>query len=214
MAPEASSGAPAGAPRAPVKRERKSDRTRRRVLSAAKQLFDRRGYRDTTVDDITRRADIAHGTFYLYFRGKSEILRELSTTALAEFDSIATRAFQTRTEVGALIRQTLEVYQRNRLTMRLLREASATDAYFREHYDELFVGVLVEHLQQNIERRNAGQPAADRIDPRAAARAVVGMIESFAYGIFVGGEAFTIDEAVEILSTFCVRGLGLGPNKS
>lgn len=200
--------------RVPAKRERKSDRTRRRVLTAAKQLFDRRGYRDTTVDDITRRAEIAHGTFYLYFRGKSEILRELSTTALAEFDSIASREFQTRSEVSALIRQTLEVYQRNRLTMRLLREASATDAYFREHYDELFVGLLVEHLQQNIERRNQGQPPADRIDARAAARAVVGMIESFAYGIFVGGEVFTIDEAVDILSTFCVRGLGLGPNKS
>jgi AcrR family transcriptional regulator len=201
-------------PRTPAGRERKSDRTRRRVLTAAKHLFDRRGYRDTTVDDITRRADIAHGTFYLHFRGKSEILRELSTTALAEFDSIATREFQTGSDVTSLIRQTLEVYQRNRLTMRLLREASATDAYFREHYDELFVGLLVEHLQQNIERRNEAQPEEDRVDARAAARAVVGMIESFAYGIFVGGEAFTMDQVVEILSTFCIRGLRLEPDRS
>ena len=202
-------GAGARKSRTPVPRERKSDRTRRRVLTAAKQLFDRRGYRDTTVDDITRRADIAHGTFYLYFRGKSEILRELSTTALGEFDSIATREFQTREEVAGLVRETLEVYQRNRLLMRLLREASATDAYFREHYDDLFVGLLVEHLRQNIDRTNAAQPEAARLDARAAARAIVGMIESFAYGVFVGGEPFGMDDAVDILSTFCVRGIGL-----
>lgn len=187
------------------RRERKSDRTRRRILSAAKQLFDRRGYRDTTVDDITRRAEIAHGTFYLYFRGKTEILKELSVTALGEFDSIATREFQTREEVVALVRETLEVYQRNRLMMRLLREASATDAYFREHYDEVFMGTLVDHLRHSVERTNAALPEAERVDARAAARAIVGMIESFAYGIFVGGERFSIDEAVDVLSTFCIR---------
>ncbi|MGI8608190.1 MAG: TetR/AcrR family transcriptional regulator [Candidatus Dormibacteria bacterium] len=193
----------------PAPREKKSDRTRRRVLSAAKHLFDRRGYRDTTVDDITRRADIAHGTFYLHFKGKSEVLRELSDTALSEFDSIATREFQTREDVVGLITQTLEVYQRNRLMMRLLREASTTDSYVRKHYDEVFVGMLVGHLQENIERTNAAHRSTARIDARAAARAIVGMVESFAYGVFVGGEPFTIDEAVDILTTFCVRGIGL-----
>jgi len=192
-----------------ARRERKSDRTRRRVLAAAKHLFDRRGYRDTTVDDITRRAEIAHGTFYLYFRGKSEVLRELSTAALAEFDSIAMRQFQTRAEVAGLIRETLEVYQRNRLMMRLLREASATDANFREHYDEVFVGVLVDHLRENIERTNAALGGDGHVDARTAARALVGMVESFAYGVFVGGERFTIDQAVEVLSTFCVRAIGI-----
>jgi AcrR family transcriptional regulator len=202
-------GEQAGLARIGPRRERKSDRTRRRVLSAAKHLFDRRGYRDTTVDDITRRAEIAHGTFYLYFRGKSEILRELSTVALAEFDSIATRRFQTPEEVSMLIRETLEVYERNRMMMRLLREASATDAYFRRHYDEVFVGLLVEHLRQNIENANASQSGLEQVNPRAAARALVGMVESFAYGIFVGGESFTIDDAVTVLSTFCVRAIGM-----
>ena len=210
MTASTASGRAAGASTGP-RRERKSDRTRRRILSAAKHLFDRRGYRDTTVDDITSRAEIAHGTFYLHFRGKSEVLRELSTVALAEFDSIATRGFQTRAEVAGLIRETLEVYQRNRLMMRLLREASATDAHFREHYDEVFVGVLVDHLRENIERTNAALGAAEAVDARAAARALVGMVESFAYGVFVGGEPFTIDQAVDVLSTFCVRAIGIPP---
>jgi AcrR family transcriptional regulator len=189
---------------------RKSERTRRRILSAAKQLFDRRGYRDTTIDDITRRADIAHGTFYLYFSGKSELLSELLSQALGEFDQIASRDLLEPGEIAASIRQTLETYQRNRLLMRLLREASASDAHFREHYDEFFVELLVGHLQAGIIKLEATLPDdAPRVNPRAAARAIVGMVESFAYGIFIGGEEYSIDLAVETLTLFCTRAIGL-----
>jgi AcrR family transcriptional regulator len=189
---------------------RKSERTRRRVLTAAKQLFDRRGYRDTTIDDITRKAEIAHGTFYLYFGGKSELLKELLTQAFEEFDRIATRDLLVPGEIAGSVRETLETYQRNRLLMRLLREASAADAHFREDYDEFFVELLVGHLRDNIIRLQATLPDdAPRVDPRAAARAMVGMIESFAYGIFIGGEDYSIDVAVETLTIFCTRAIGL-----
>lgn len=189
---------------------KKSERTRRRVLTAAKQLFDRRGYRDTTIDDITRRAEIAHGTFYLYFRGKSELLKELLTQAADEFDQIASRDLLVPGAIAGSVRQTLETYQRNRLLMRLLREASAADAQFREDYDEFFVELLVGHLRDNIIRLQATLPEdAPRIDPRAAARAMVGMIESFAYGMFIGGEQYSVDLAVETLTLFCTRAVGL-----
>ena len=189
---------------------KKSERTRRRVLTAAKQLFDRRGYRDTTIDDITRRAEIAHGTFYLYFRGKSELLKELLTQAVDEFDQIAMRDLLVPGAIAGSVRQTLETYQRNRLLMRLLREASAADAQFREDYDEFFVELLVGHLRDNIIRLQATLPEdAPRIDPRAAARAMVGMIESFAYGMFIGGEQYSVDLAVETLTLFCTRAVGL-----
>ncbi|MEA2645653.1 MAG: hypothetical protein QOE92_736 [Chloroflexota bacterium] len=178
-------------------------------MTAAKQLFDRRGYRDTTIDEITQRANIAHGTFYLYFRGKSELLRELLSQAFEEFDRIA-RDPLLPGEVAPLIRQSLETYQRNRLLMRLLREASAGDRHFREHYDEFFVELLVGHLKESIERLHETLPeGAPRLDPRAAARAIVGMVESFAYGIFIGGEDYPVDLAVETLTQFCVRAIGV-----
>jgi len=190
--------------------QRKSDRTRRRILSAGKQLFDKRGYRDTTIDDITRRAEIAHGTFYLYFRGKREILKELLAQTFEEFDVLTSGDPMGAADVASLVRQSLETYQRNKLLMRLLREASASDSYFREHYDEVFVGLLVDHLQVNIARIQQSVPEAPKdLDPRAAARAIVGMIESFSYGIFVGGEDFPIDVAVDTLARFVTAGIGL-----
>jgi AcrR family transcriptional regulator len=199
-----------GHPRRTRRTPRKSERTRRSILSAAKTLFDRRGYRDTTIDDITRKAGIAHGTFYLYFRDKSQVLEQLLAQTLEEFALIAAREPTRASEISDLIRQSLETYERNRLLMRLLREASAGDAYFREHYEEHFLGALVDHLTLSITHIQASLPAdVDRVDPRAAARAIVGMVESFAYGMFIGGEDYSIDLAVETLSRFCSRAVGL-----
>lgn len=197
-------------PRRARRPQRKSERTRRRILTAAKALFDRRGYRDTTIDHITKRAGVAHGTFYLYFADKSEVLQQLMAQAFAEFDQIASREVTRAEEIAALVRESLETYQRNQLLMRLLREASATDAYFRHHYDEHFLGALVEHVQRSITHIHEqfgidGSP----IDARTAARAVVGMVESFAYGMFIGGEAYSIDTAVETLTRICAGAIGL-----
>jgi AcrR family transcriptional regulator len=189
---------------------RKSDRTRRRILTAAKQLFDRRGYRDTTIDDITHRAKIAHGTFYLYFRGKGQLLKELLEQTFEEFDRLAGGELLDEGHLPELVRETLLTYHRNRLLMRLLREASASDLYFREHYDELFLQPLVSRLQERIAEVHQLLPeGAERLDPRATARAIVGMIESFAYGMFVGGEDYSMELAVDTLSRFCARAMGL-----
>jgi AcrR family transcriptional regulator len=189
--------------------ERKSDRTRRRVLSAAKHLFDRKGYRDTTIDDITRRANIAHGTFYLYFHGKRDLLKELLEQTFGEFDAIVRVPFNPG-DIKDQLRQALETYQRNQLLMRVLREASAADAFFRDHYDEYFVELLVGHITESIAALQKQLPETSaRVDPRGAARAIVGMIESFAYGVFIGGEDYSLDLVVETLTHFCLSAIGV-----
>ena len=195
-----------GAARRP---QRKSERTRRRILSSAKQLFDRRGYRDTTIDDITRRAEIAHGTFYLYFRGKGELLKELLEQTFLEFDRLASRPPMSTDAISELVRESLLTYQRNRLLMRLLREASASDPYFRSHYDEVFTAELIGHLEESISRIQDVNGPGQKLDARAAARAITGMIESFAYGMFIGNEPYDIEVAVHTLSLFCSRAIGL-----
>lgn len=47
---------------------------RARLLRAATQLFVRHGYRKTSIDEVARRAGLAKGTVYLYFRNKAELL--------------------------------------------------------------------------------------------------------------------------------------------
>ena len=50
---------------------------RREILVAARELFVRKGYEQTSVNDILKIVDIAKGTFYYYFASKEEVLEAI-----------------------------------------------------------------------------------------------------------------------------------------
>ena len=52
--------------------------TLRNLLEAGLAEFDERGFQAVRVDDIVRRAQISHGTFYLYFSTRKTCSRPCS----------------------------------------------------------------------------------------------------------------------------------------
>ncbi|MGE0062375.1 MAG: TetR/AcrR family transcriptional regulator [Xanthobacteraceae bacterium] len=50
---------------------------RETILAAALEEFSARGFADTRLDDVARRAGVAKGTIYLYFRDKQDLFQEL-----------------------------------------------------------------------------------------------------------------------------------------
>src|SRR6266511_2365201 len=50
---------------------------RKRILEAAVKVFARKGYFAARVSEIARKAGVADGTIYLYFRSKEDILVKL-----------------------------------------------------------------------------------------------------------------------------------------
>src|SRR5277367_4838502 len=69
-------------------------RTMRKLLDAAMVAFDKRGYHATRVNDIVEIAKTSHGTFYLYFSNKEDLLRALVAEAAGEaqtlYDALST----------------------------------------------------------------------------------------------------------------------------
>ena len=73
-------------------RDRKRARTRRALVAAAVDLFETRGYDETTVADIAATAEIGTRTFFSYFAAKEELLfPESDGRVRATVDAIATR---------------------------------------------------------------------------------------------------------------------------
>ena len=64
-------------PGAKGKQQTDRDARRQTLIDAARDLFAQKGYHATTVDDITRAAGVAKGTFYLYFAEKREVYYEV-----------------------------------------------------------------------------------------------------------------------------------------
>jgi AcrR family transcriptional regulator len=59
-------------------------RTRERILGAARRLFLRKGFEETTIRDIAQAARIAGGTMFNYFPNKESLAMTLVLSALEE----------------------------------------------------------------------------------------------------------------------------------
>jgi AcrR family transcriptional regulator len=55
----------------------RGEATRRKILDAAEEVFGELGYYEASISEITRRAGVAQGTYYIYFHSKREIFAEL-----------------------------------------------------------------------------------------------------------------------------------------
>lgn len=73
---------PARPPRG--RRERRTAETRERLFRSALDLFARKGFTETTVEDITEAADVGKGTFFNYFPSKDHILLAFGEMQLAK----------------------------------------------------------------------------------------------------------------------------------
>jgi AcrR family transcriptional regulator len=63
--------------------------TMRKLLAAGSDVFARKGYFATRVDDIVKVANISHGTFYLYFANKEDLFRALAGEVADDMRALA-----------------------------------------------------------------------------------------------------------------------------
>ena len=60
-----------------MKKNIEKDSLRQTIMDAAWDLFYKKGYENTTINDIIRQAGTSKGGFYYYFRAKDELLNSL-----------------------------------------------------------------------------------------------------------------------------------------
>jgi AcrR family transcriptional regulator len=82
----------AKAPAAAGSRQTQKEATRRRVMEAARELFDTQGYQGTTIREIARHAGVSVGSVFTTFASKYEILSQVMQDRLeglyAELDTV------------------------------------------------------------------------------------------------------------------------------
>jgi AcrR family transcriptional regulator len=109
------------------RRERRRAEMRERLFRAALKLFAERGFLETTVEDITEKADVGKGTFFNYFPTKEHVLATLGAERLAVVERAHERA-QTGPVLAALKEMAIEVAGHNSENPALLRAIYAAHA--------------------------------------------------------------------------------------
>ena len=107
--------------------EGKKQEKRRALLDAAYELFLERGTAKTSVEDITSRAKVAKGTFYLYFQDKGAVMQALLGRVSYQLLSDACAAVEQQTELTSfpdkmvfVIDHIIEALRRDTVVLRFL----------------------------------------------------------------------------------------------
>ena len=107
--------------------EGKKQEKRRALLEAAYDLFLERGAAKTSVEDITSRAKVAKGTFYLYFQDKGAVMQALLGRVSYQLLSDACEAVEKQTELEnfpdkmvAVIDHIIEALRKDTLVLKFL----------------------------------------------------------------------------------------------
>lgn len=121
-------------------------KARRRVLlQAARDVFASKGYHDAKVDDICALANVAKGTYYLYFKDKRAVLEELVDGLFARIATAILRVDVARDVAGQIqhnIRAIVAVFLDDpALTRILLSYAAGLDPAFVKKIGSFYAGV-------------------------------------------------------------------------
>lgn len=113
--------------------------TLERILSAAEEVFYEKGYHGASINDITSRAEIGAGTFYIYFDSKYNLYRHLllqCSHKIRKHLSMSIHNCATRQEAErAGMRSWLQFVRENRYMYHIIWESLYVDkALFVDYY--------------------------------------------------------------------------------
>ena len=93
-------------------REARSAARRQAILAAALDEFSDRGFAATRLDDVAKRAGVAKGTIYLYFRDKESLFQDLVRDMLAPMIGIIEALGQADLPTSALSERIADLFVR------------------------------------------------------------------------------------------------------
>lgn len=176
------------------------------MLSAAEESFGENGFHSSSIGDITRRASVALGTFYVYFDSKDEIFRalvahmgEMTRSWIAERVKGATDRLDA--EHKGLVAY-IEFARAHPNLYRIIEEAQfvARDAY-KAHYDS-----FADRYRRNLEdAAGRGEISVGNQETRAWALIGVSVFLGLRYGIWETSRS--ADEIAREASDLIARGL-------
>ncbi len=193
--------------------ERAKQERRRTILSAAKTVFAEAGYHGASIHAIIERAQIARGTFYLYFESKSAVFNSILDVAMSDLRARLRRIevtdpnapppqVQLREQMTAILEY---VVGDRPLAMLLLSAGHTPDAEAAERLDMFFLEVR--QLVQRALETGMEIGIVRKCQPELVSAAMLGMIRGVIELMVHQTDAPTVDEVVSELLLVALRGM-------
>jgi len=167
---------PSKSPKFQERQQRRVQRRKKEILTAAAHVFAAKGYAGSTTKEIADAADISEGTLYNYFGSKRELLIAVADESQAPMQIAVQKAGQLETR-AAMIAMFEEAFSISETQLPFLR-ALLSEAWIDDDIMEEFLTSRLRRIAQLLQtfiRERVALGAFRPIDPELSARAVVGM---------------------------------------
>lgn len=201
--------------------QEKDAATRRRILVAARVVFDRDGFHQARIADVAREAGTAIGTFYRHFPTKAELFATLyAETMNADYiervlQDLLIEPFtgpslpsDPASIVESAVRKIILSYRSDHTLFAIIEQLASSD----KTYQRLHMSLRdhsVEVLAQFIETVQRHGLARSSLDPVLTARAMLSQISHSCHMWFALDESFDERAAITTITQLWVGGLGL-----
>lgn len=187
-------------------RTARGEATRKAILEGAERVIGRLGYSAASISEITRETGVGQGTFYIYFKGKDEIFRELVLEMgrlLRHELSEATKGAPGRISAEKEgLRGFLNFVATHPGLYRIVQEALFVDPEAYREYFSTFADAYVEALSNAAD---TGEISPG--DAEVRAWALMGISRTLGERYAIWGEERPIDDVVDEAHALIAKGL-------
>lgn len=116
---------------------------RNRIQLAAMQLFQEQGVDSTSVNEIVKRANVAKGTFYVYYKDKKELISQILTKKHGSMlNDLLNTSYEKAMKEGkhwmlALVEEMISFYENNPDILRMIQKNITNTLDTMEHRDQV-----------------------------------------------------------------------------
>ncbi|MBL8571475.1 MAG: TetR/AcrR family transcriptional regulator [Phreatobacter sp.] len=191
----------------PVPKTKRGERTRQKILDAAEREIGVRGFSDASIATITAEAEVAQGTFYLYFRSKEDVLRELVLLMGRRLRHHLTRAIAGAPDRLSAERKGIHAFLQfirdNPNLYRVVAESQFVDPAVHRAYYEEFADGYRGGLEEAA-RRGEISPG----DAEVRAWALMGVTDMIGRRYSLYDESVPLEAVAEAAFDFVANGIG------
>ena len=193
--------------------DRAKQERRRQILAAAKAVFADAGYHGASIHAIIERAQIARGTFYLYFASKAAVFDSILDQALADLRSRIHRievedpnAPAPQVQLREQVVATLAYIVQDRPLATLLLSAGNTPDVEAAERIEQFYGEMRDLLRRALES-GLEIGLLRKCHPELVSAALLGLIRGVIEQLVRKDNELTVEDVVNEMLMVALRGV-------
>lgn len=180
------------------------------ILKAATRIISEKGYSSATIDEITKKAGVGKGTFYLYFKDKSELFFSIIEK---EFDNLIqdiVKAVEGMDDFFEKLKKGIEMYllyhQKNYFLFKILIQEKPfmKKKNFENFWEDFFSrwAFIKEGIRQQIK-----EGRIKNMDPDDIIYSLLGIIHSNIHRWVLSGRRYPLVDKTDTIYQIFVSGI-------